>query len=213
MKSIRPRLSSGPTVDLAPGNGPDLAERAPDLQLAPDREPVLRRGLRTMAQIAVLTLVLTIAIGAVLSATVMVGLSAGDGSRFALVLRGAYSIGSIPQGATVYVSSQPAAQDAIGHLGEAAAGVPGGSVVTIVAGPNAVITTKAGVVHADGKSTGTRVKVNNIALDRQYVALCVSGSGCTPGEAVIVPQQNVIGAVKGYLSTTGYRTVTPVPAR
>lgn len=205
-KSLKPRLAAGKVIEVAPGSGPGLAESNKALQVGTVKEPVLRRGVRTMAQLLVLTIVLAVSVGAILSATVMVALPSGDG-RMALTLRGAYSLGSVPAGATMYASSQPATQDALGHLSDAVTGVPGGSVVKIIAGPNAKVTSKGGEILADGKPTGVRAKVDPVGLDREYVALCLSGSGCTPGTAVIIPQGNLIGAVKGFIAGSGY---TPV---
>lgn len=210
MKSAKPRLSAGKNVQIE-AVSPDLAENAPAIRTGEKKEALPLRAGRNLLTLVIGTGVLAIVIIAILSATVLVALPA-DGHR-ALVLRGEYANGNVPPGALVYVSSSPAATDIPGKTVQAVAGVPAGSVVQIVTGPNQDVTNaKDGTVLANGKRTPFRVKVTPIGLDREYIAVCISGSGCTPGKAVTVPQANVIGGVRGYLTARGLDVpTTPVP--
>lgn len=214
MKPAKPRLSAGKNVQIE-AISPDLAENAPAIRTGEKKEALPLRAGRNLLTFAIGTTVLAIVIVAILSATVLVALPAGQ--HRALVLRGEYATGNVPQGALVYVSSAPAATDIPGKALQAIAGVPAGSVVQIVTGPNQSVTNaKDGTVLADGKATPFKVKVAPIGLDRQYIAVCIDGSGCTKGKAVTVSQDNLIGGVRGYLSTSGLNAPTtpvPVPAR
>lgn len=213
-KSAKPRLSAGKNVQIE-AVSPDLAENAPAIRTGEKKEPLPLRAGRSMFSLALGAAALAVVIVAILSATVLVALPA-DGHR-ALVLRGEYANGNVPAGALVYVSSYPAATDIPGKTGQALVGVPAGSVVQIVTGPNQDVTNaKNGTVLANGKPTPFKVKVAPIGLDRQYIAVCISGSGCTAGKAVTVPQGNIIGGVRGYLTTSGLTapaTPVPTPAR
>lgn len=214
MKSAKPRLSAGKNVQIE-AISPDLAENAPAIRTGEKKEALPLRAGRSMLALMIGAAALTAVIVAILSTTVLVALPA-DPNR-ALVLRGEYANGNIPQGALVYVSSSPAATDIPGKAMQAIAGVPAGSVVQIVTGPNQnVANAKNGTVLADGKPTPFKVKVTPTGLDRQYIAVCISGSGCIAGKAVTVPQGNVIGGVRGYLTTRGLsvpKTPVPTPTR
>lgn len=214
MKTHKPRLSAGKHVQIKSGpHTPDLAENAPVIRTGETKEALPLRAGRNLLSLTIGGVLIVAAIVGILSATVLVALPADDGQR-AIVLRGAHATGSIPSGAVVYVSSAPAATDLTGRISQALLGVPAGSVVQVIAGPNADVSTgKDGHVIADGQRTAFQAKVSPIGLDQQYVALCLAGSGCTKGSAVTIPQNNVIGGVRGYLSLSGLtQPSTPVPA-
>jgi hypothetical protein len=203
-KTPRARLASGERTRL------DTDTRTPALagtsgarvvRTGDSRAPLPLRVLRQTVGLIALLAGIGVAIYAVLAITVLVVLSSGDDK--ALVLRGAYPVGQAPTGAYVYVSSTAADHTFSGKVAQAINGVPSGSVVQIVAGPATKIGTDAdGYIVADGERTEFQADVDPYTLGREYVALCVSGA-CTPGEAVLVGQDNVIGAVKGYVSAAG----------
>lgn len=207
----RPRLASGRrrlrqdhTV-----NAPKLAANAPIIHV--DRQPLWLRLSRAALGWGAVALVLTVAVYAVLAATVMVVMRAGD--RHVVVLRNAYPVGQVPAGAYVYVSSAPVDYSHTGKLKQATVGVPAGSVVQIVAGPTGqVATDNNGYITVDGARTPYQGQVTPRRLARQYVAICIVGA-CEPGQAVLVGQDTVIGAAKGYLTLTGRKPISPEPGR
>lgn len=216
MKRNRPKLAAGTTIQIGANPArPDLAQGDRAIRTGDDREALPIRAGRTLLGLLIGGALLAAAVAAILSATVMVALSAGD--HRAVVLRNAYPTDAVPSGALVYASSAPAATSMLGHIEEAVAGVPAGAVVQIIAGPNAdVATDKTGVVTVNGKPTAFTAKVSPARLRDQYVALCIAGSGCQPGAAVTIGQDNVIGSVRGYLTLTGLTPVptpVPIPAR
>lgn len=207
----RPKLASGKKV-RADANGPQPRLSAGVLDT--DDAPLPRAGAAAWSgtKIAVSLLVAFLALGAaiaaILAATVLAPIPT-DGERV-LVLRNAYPVGQVPAGAQVYVAADPAADGALGKIYQAIAGVRAGSVVEVVAGPAATVTTdpQTGEIIADGTPTGYYGQVAPRDLGRQYVAICHFGA-CDLGEAVLVDQQAVIGEAKGFVTLSG---VTAVPA-
>jgi hypothetical protein len=167
----------------------------------PTKEAVPVRIARNIAGFTFLLGVLGVLVYAVLAVTVLVVMPA-DGQK-ALVLRGAFPVGQAPSGAYAYVSADPVDYSFTGKVAQATTGVKSGSVVQIVAGPTASITTDdRGFIVADGKRTDFQGQVTARELRREYVAICVAG-WCDPGKTVLIPQDNIVGGVKGFVGLGG----------
>lgn len=164
------------------------------------KDALHRRATRVIAGTVILTVGLAAATYLILASTVL--FVAPGNVHHAVVQRGAYTISQIPAGAVMYVSTDPVDTSMPTHLKQAWQGAAGGSVVRIVAGPNGKLTTRHGDLVLNGKDTGYSGNADPTLLANEYVALCLSGH-CTVGDTVLVPQANVVGAVKGYLTWHG----------
>lgn len=202
------KYSSGQNINITDDEeGFDLATSSPVVHMGDDPEPVAKRATRGLITLTFLVLGLLAGVYVMLAATVMVIMDADPNK--ALVLRNAYTVGQVPQGAVVYASSAPVDYSFMGKVNESIFGVPAGSVVEVVAGPtDEVRNNKDGFIIVNGNLTRYQGKVDNMMLGREYVAVCLSGA-CDTGKAVLVSQYNVIGGVKKYVGFDGIRDVTP----
>lgn len=210
-KPPKARLSSGQRARVTDdGRSPALAGTsggAPRVVRTGEiREALPLRLVRNIVGMIVLVAALILGIYAVLAVTVLVVLRSDSDN--VLVLRGAFPVGQAPAGAFAYASSEPVDYSFMGKVTQATSGVPSGSVVQIVAGPAATISTNAdGYIVVNGEATDFHGQVDSYSLTREYVALCVSGK-CEPGSAVLIGQDNIVGEVKGYLSLDGFTQPT-----
>lgn len=202
---MKAKLGSGRRVTLdttRPNGGPGLGSDAPMIQTGEMKEPVHRRASRLIIGVSLLTVGVIVAVYLILASTIM--FIAPGNVNHAVVLRGAYSIGSVPPGSYVYVSAAPAQYGFTDKLSQAFEGVPGAAVVQIIGGPNGVVSTKNGEVFINGKDTGYKGDATKRMLANTYVARCMVGS-CKANDTVLIPQDNIVGGVKGYASLTGIR--------
>ena len=203
------RLATGKRVTVlsAEQMQPGLGAHSPAIVTETDAGSavVVRAGRHLLRTVALVALLLC-AVYVTLACTVVVVLrSAGHN---VLVLRGAFPEGQAPIDGLVYASSQPAAYGILGKFQAATVGVPAGSVVRILSGNNASVATGPdGHIVVDGKRTRYIGKVHQMNLTREYIALCVAGA-CKPGDTVLIPEGNILGAAKGYLTFTGITTPT-----
>lgn len=203
MKTRKPKLASGEriVVDISNGGTPDLGSQSGVVSTGTQGEALPKRALRSIIAFGVLGMVMIFLTYVVLATTVFVIMRA-DGNNVA-VLRNTFPIGQAPSGALVYASSAPTDQSFVGKAEQAVFGVPAGSVVQIVAGPAAAVSTnKDGYLVVNGKATEYQGMTDTQNIAHQYLAICVSGA-CKENAAVIVGEQNIIGEVKGYLTTAG----------
>jgi hypothetical protein len=203
VRKRKPQLASGErlVVDTNGGVGAGLGSQSGVVNTGTKKEALPRRAIRSVVGFTVLGVVMLFLTYVVLATTVLVVLRA-DGQSVA-VLRNTFPIGQAPADALVYASSAPADQTFAGKAEQAVLGVPSGSVVRIVAGPSAAVSTsKSGHIVVNGKVTKYRGSTDTKNLQRQYIAICVGGA-CQSGAAVIIGEANIIGEVKGYLSLNG----------
>lgn len=203
MRTRKPKLASGErvVVDVDGGGTPGLGSHSGVVSTGPNKDPLPRRALRSVVGFAVLGLVMVFLTYVVLATTVFVVMRADNHS--VAVLRNTFPIGQAPANALVYASSAPTDQTLLGKVNQAVFGVPAGSVVKIVAGPDATVgTSPDGHITVNGQPTGYLGKVDQRDLARQYIAICVAGA-CRTGAAVIFDQGNIVGEVKGYVSLSG----------
>lgn len=205
VKTRKPKLASGDriVVDTNGGGSAGLGSQSGVISTRSTSEALPKRALRTVLGLILLGLGMVFLTYVVLATTVFVIMRA-DGHNVA-VLRSTFPVGSAPANSLVYVSSSPADLSLTGKAEEAVFGVPTGSVVRIVAGPSGTVATdKNGHIAVNGTSTNYIPvgKAFSRHLDHEYVAICITGA-CEQGAAVMVGENNIIGEVKGYLTTTG----------
>lgn len=193
----RPRLSTGRRVRAVPSSARPAVARVdtPIVRVDPPARIGRRVARRALIVAGFLTAVAAV-LYVTLAATVL--FVAPVGSRYLLVLRGVYPVGQVPAGSVVYVSNQPVDYSPLGKLRAAFLGVPAGSVVDIVAGPVGAVGDSHGVITVDGRPTRFRGTVTSRVLADTYLARCVRGA-CQAGGLVLIPQNDVLGAARGYL--------------
>lgn len=206
VRNRKPKLASGQrvTVDVNGSGTPGLGSQSGVITTSETKEALPRRALRSVIGFAILGLLMVFLTYVVLATTVFVVMRAD--SHNAAVLRNTFPVGQAPADVLVYASSAPADNTLIGKAEQAVFGVPAGSVVQIVAGPSATVSTdKTGHIVVDGNATRYVGAVDSKNLSRQYIAICIAGA-CKQGAAVMVEQSNIIGEVKGYLGLSGLTT-------
>jgi hypothetical protein len=203
VRNRKPKLASGQrvVVDVNGVGTPGLGSQSGVVSTGEKKEALPRRALRSVIGFAILGLLMLFLTYVVLATTVFVLMRADNHN--AAVLRNTFPIGQAPADVLVYASSAPVDNTLMGKAEQAIFGVPAGSVVQIVAGPSATVSTnKSGHIVVDGTPTNYVGEVDSQDLSRQYIAICVSGA-CKDGAAVMVEQDNIIGEVKGYLGLSG----------
>ena len=211
-RESKPRLAANEVVEIT--NPAAIAAGLDDafhtVELPPTLLERLRGGLRGLVGLVIGLAGLVTLIYLVLAATVLIVAKPFDLN--AVVLRGVYAEGQVPEGAIMLATSGRASTKSVDKLVEGTVGVDAASVVTIIAGPAAEVhNDTTGQIIADGKPTGYYAPVDARTLTRQYVGLCVKGA-CKTATTVLVGQDAMIGEVKGYITTLGPLTKPTTPA-
>jgi hypothetical protein len=128
-----------------------------------------------------------------------------------ITVRGAYPLGKIPTGTNVTVIPEPVDRTLLGKASDIL-GIPRASVVTIVTGPfNKVTQGPNGTIVTDGQPTTYTGTIANQQLNNEYLALCLLGPCGTPGDAVLINPDQIVGAARGTVAFTGVTELPPQP--
>jgi hypothetical protein len=195
------------TVRDDAGNKLGISEEAIVLDPLKDKLPI--RVLRTALKVAGAAFVVGAALYLALAVTVVAVMGSGD--KHAIVVRGAFPGGIAAQGDFAFISAQPYDRSVMGKVEQAFVGVPGGSTVQTVALPGTSLTTSNGQIMADKKATGFYGTPPQATLGHEYLAFCISGSGCITGSLVVVPDDRVVGQVHRFVGFSGL--VSPITYR
>jgi hypothetical protein len=174
--------------------------------LGPVKDRLALRGLRSFGRVAVAAVLVAVALYVVLAVTVVAVM--GSGAKNALVVRGAFPGGIATQGDFAYVSDLAYDRSFTGKVEQAFVGVPGGATIQVIALPGAKLGTNGGQLLADDKPTGFAGTPPQARLGHEYLAVCVSGSRCTTGVLVVVPDNRVIGKVNKFVGFNGLTNPT-----
>lgn len=208
-RGSKPRLAANEVVEITNPNaisvGLDSAQH--DVEVPPSLGERATALLRAIVGVSVVGALLGGIIYLSLAATVLIATRV-DGVT-SVAMRGAYPVGQVPEGATVLVSTEPAATSVTDKLVEGLMGPTGASVVRVVAGPGAEVRTDlSGQIVVNEKASGIWAAVDARDLDRQYLAICLRG-GCAAGEAVLVGERSVVGKVRDVVGLTSLETPEP----
>jgi hypothetical protein len=197
----RAALSSGHVRTVGEHGTPRLGVSGEAIVLGPAGDRLALRALRTAIRVAVAAVLIAAALYLALALTAVAVM--GSGAQNAVVVRGAFPGGIAAQGDFAFVSSQPYDRSVMGKVEQAFVGVPGGSTVEVVAGPGATLTTAKGQILADELPTRFYGVPPQAKLGHEYLAVCVSGSGCTTGALILVPNDRLVGQVHRFISWHG----------
>jgi hypothetical protein len=199
-------LSTGHVRTVSDDASTKLGISAEAIVLDPVTDGLPIRILRTTLKVAGGAVVVLAALYLALAVTVVAVMGSGD--KQAIVVRGAFPGGIATQGDFAFVSSQAYDRSVMGKVGQAFVGVPGGSTVQTVALPGASLTISNGQIMADLKATGFYGTPPQARLGHEYLAFCVSGSGCTTGALVVIPDDRVVGQVRTFVGFSGLASPT-----
>ncbi|WP_449651696.1 hypothetical protein [Tessaracoccus sp.] len=202
MSRPRAQLSSGRIRIVDDNADAQLGASAEPIVLAPTPERLPVRALRTVTRVIIGTVIVGAALYVALAVSVVAVM--GSGPDHAVVVRGAFPGGMATQGSFAYVSARRYDRSLTGKIGQAFVGVPGGSTIQVVALPGAILTTgKDGQILANTHPTGFDGTPPQPKLGHAYLAVCVSGSGCTAGHLIVVPDDRIIGQVRKFAGFNG----------
>jgi hypothetical protein len=174
--------------------------------LGPETDRLALRGLRSFARVAVSAILVAAALYIALAVTVVAVMGSGD--KNAIVVRGAFPGGIAAHGDFAYVSDMVYDRSFLGKVEQAFVGVPGGGTIQVIALPGAKLGTMGGQLLADDKPTGFAGTPPQARLGHEYLAVCVSGSRCTTGALVVVPDNRIVGKVNKFVGFNGLTSPT-----
>jgi hypothetical protein len=201
----RARFASGHVRTVSHDASPKLAISDEAVVLGPAKDRLALRCLRTFIRVAVCVVLVAAAMYLALAVTVVAVM--GSGAKNAIVVRGAFPGGIATQGDFAYVSAGAYDRSLMGKFQQAFMN-PGGATIQIVALPGARLTTVKGQILADRKATGFYGALPAAKLGHEYLAVCVSGTGCTTGEQLVVPDDRVVGKVSRFVGLDGLTSPT-----
>jgi len=169
--------------------------------LGPVQDRLAVRGFRSFVRVAVAAILVAVALYIVLAVTVVAVM--GSGAKNAIVVRGAFPGGIATQGDFAYVADVAYDRSFMGKVEQAFVGVPGGATIQVIALPGAKLGTMDGQLVADDKPTGFTGAAPQPRLGHEYLAVCVSGSRCTSGSLVVVPDNRIVGKVNKFVGFNG----------
>ena len=146
----------------------------------PTRRTALWRLVKPLLGVICLLMVVAAATYTALVATLL-AFPVVDGSRL-VVVRAAYPGLAMPSGAIVAVAPEPVRDRPTWMQLADVFGVDEVSVVRVLRGPYGAASTSP------------------VFLDGQYETECITGSGCDPGQVLIVEAQTILGAVRSVVS-------------
>lgn len=164
-------------------------------------------GLKFILGVLVFGLLILIALYTFLSASLMFAAPSptSDTERI-WVARGTFEGGQVDPGTTVYGSSSgPASQGFLDKIAEGYVGAQDHYIVDTLIGPLGDLESRDGSVYLNGQPTDVKGDIEPIRLSDQYLAECVSGDLCEPGDLVVVDRDSIAGEVRGILSFDGLR--------
>lgn len=162
-------------------------------------------GIKFLLGILAFILLIFITLYTFLAGTLMFAAPSSNSAMERIwVARGTFEGGNVNSGQTVYGSAAgPAADSFVGKFMEGYSGVQDYYVADVVAGPLGIVTSKDNQVLVDGKQVGITGSTKEIRLRDQYLATCVTGDSCEPGQLIIIDKDSIAGEVRGVLSTEG----------
>lgn len=173
------------------------------------RPPVIGRVIKAAIALILLLVTTLAAIYVIMVATIIATPTIGD--QPILIVRGAYPVGQFPQGSLAAIQPIPVDRSMVGNVDDLT-GIPGASVVQIIAGPYGALTTNTeGLVTVDGNPTTVQAQVAPQVLDDAYFVKCVMGPCGEPGSLTFIPTDYIIGQARGTLGTSGIGDIE-VPA-
>lgn len=199
-----PKLSQGKKKNELPQATPRL--RAPKTDTITIEKPevakAVKRGFGFVFGIVVSTALVLALLYLALASTLM-AVVPGSGN-LTWVARATFVGGEPDPGKFVYITSDPSSNNGMVNKAlQGTIGVEGGATVEIVAGPYGdVRSDKKGNIRLDKEVTGYTGNIKTHTLNKEYLAICLEGD-CTPGEALIVNQANLVGEAKGRVGTDG----------
>jgi hypothetical protein len=141
-----------------------------------------------------------------LSATLMfTAPSEGDQTNRVWVARSAFPGGIVPEGSYVYGASNKAADNSIlTKISEGFTGTDKYFVAKTISGPDGKVSVDGnGNIVVNGTATEYKGDFKERTLDKEYLSVCTEGS-CKKGEAIFVPEGNLVGEAKGFVNITDF---------
>lgn len=166
-------------------------------------------GLKFILGVVIFGILVLIALYTFLSASLMFAAPSPNSETERIwVSRGTFEGGKIDPGTTVYGSSTGSAgQDFFGKIAEGYVGANDYYIADTLIGPLGEVESREGTIYLNGQPTEHKGDISPVRLSDQYLAECVSGDLCEPGDLVIIDSESVSGEVRGFISFEGLEDV------
>lgn len=185
---------------FTPKDGEAPTNKQPKLRVA--KSAYHKVLLKRIAAILGYTLIGAFIVYLCFAATIMRAIPTLSGAGVVAVKENTFHGGIIPEGVDILANTTSEQDsDLLGRLKQSFVPSENAAVVRIVSGPyNSIGWVASGIVTIDGNMTEVSLAEQPLnedgtvkkKLKNEYLTVCVEGD-CTPGEGVIIPQENIYG--------------------